>query len=109
MVSYFVRYRGQAADSAAFTGYYAQNHAAILKRIPEIRSLVLHTPLTSGDPFPVNPGGSLLLAQMIFDNPKALDAALRSDARRDARDDFSRFPAFEAEVTHEAMVARVIF
>ena len=34
---------------------------------------------------------------------------LRSQARRLARDDFQRFPPFEGEVTHEAMIGKVIF
>ena len=53
--------------------------------------------------------GSVLLAQMVFDSPGDLDAALRSPARAQARDDFHRFPPFEGEVTHEAMVGKVIF
>ena len=109
MVSYFVRYKGEAADPAAFAQYYAGQHAAVLKRFPGIRSLVLHTPQSWSDPFPVNPGGSLLLAQMTFDDVATLDAALRSEARKDARADFVRFPAFSGEVTHEAMQTRVIF
>ena len=109
MVSYFVRYRGVAADPAAFVGYYSDRHAAILRRFPGIRSLILHTPQAWSDPFPVKPAGSLLLAQMTFDNAHALDVALRSEARKDARDDFARFPAFEGEVTHQAMKAEVIF
>ena len=108
MVSYFVRYRGSAADPSAFTSYYAEKHAAILKRFPGLRSLILHMPAAWNDPFPVNPGGSLLLTQMVFDNPQALDAALRSEARTEARADFSRFPQFQGEVTHEAMTARPI-
>jgi hypothetical protein len=38
-----------------------------------------------------------------------LDAALRSQPRRQARDDFQRFPTFASEVTHEAMNGRVVF
>ena len=51
----------------------------------------------------------MLLAQMTFDTPAALDAALRSDARRAAREDFAPLPAFDGEVTHEALAAEVIF
>jgi uncharacterized protein (TIGR02118 family) len=109
MVSYFVRYRGVAADPAGFFDYYSGRHAAILKRFPGIRSLILHAPQPWTDPFPVNPGGSVLLAQMTFDHAQALDTALRSEARREAREDFSHFPAFEGEVTHQAMKSKVIF
>ena len=109
MVSYFVRYRGSSPDPAAFLAYYRERHARLLKEFPAIRSLVLHTPAASHDPFPVRPAGTMLLAQMKFDSAADLDAALGSDARRRARDDFANFPRFEAEVTHEALSAEVIF
>jgi hypothetical protein len=44
-----------------------------------------------------------------FDTTADLDTALKSDARREARADFGRFPAFAGEVTHQAMTAKVIF
>jgi uncharacterized protein (TIGR02118 family) len=109
MVSYFVRYRGTSADPDAFRDYYATQHADVLRGLPGIRSLVLHAPVAWSDPCPINPGGTLLLAQMTFDTPTALDAALRSPSRQEARADFARFPRFAAEVTHEAMSAAVIF
>jgi uncharacterized protein (TIGR02118 family) len=109
MVSYFIRYRGTAADPAGFAAYYETRHAAVLKRMPGIRSLVMHAPTAWHDPCPVKPAGSLLLAQMVFESADALDAALLSAARQEARDDFHRFPPFDGEVTHEAMTAKVVF
>ena len=109
MVSYFVRYRGSSRDFEAFQSHYETRHAAILQSFPNIRSLVLHLPAAWTDPFPVRRGESLLLAQMVFNSPADLDAALRSEARKAARDDFYRFPPFEGEVTHEAMSGKVIF
>jgi hypothetical protein len=46
---------------------------------------------------------------MQFDSASDLNAALRSQARAQARDDFQRFPQFCGEVTHEAMTGRVVF
>ena len=109
MVSYFVRYRGRPADPAAFARYYEHAHGPILQRFPGIRSLILHAPTPWHDPFPVRDDGAALLAQMTFDTTADLDRALQSDARRAARDDFARFPAFDGEVTHQAMTAKVIF
>lgn len=109
MVSYFVRYRGNSPQPAAFLAYYRERHAQLLKQFPAIHSLVLHTPASFQDPFPIRRGGTMLLAQMIFDSAADLNAALRSDARRQARDDFSKFPQFDGEVTHEALSAEVIF
>lgn len=109
MMSYFVRYRGASPDPKAFQAYYESQHAEILKQFPNIRSLILHRATAWNDPFPVRPGGAMLLAQMQFDSADDLDGALRSQARRLARDDFRRFPPFDGEVTHEAMTGKVIF
>jgi uncharacterized protein (TIGR02118 family) len=108
-VSYFVRYQGRAADETAFIDYYVTQHAAVLVRFPRIRSLTLHRPVEWSDPFPVNPEGTRLLAQMTFDSPAALNAALASEARSQARDDFANFPRFDGTVTHQAMSSRIIF
>ncbi len=107
--SYFVRYRGKFAEPERFLEYYAGAHAGILAEFPGIRSLVLHRPATWRDPFAVNPGKAALMAQMSFDSAEALDAALASDARKRARDDFANFPEFEGTVSHQAMQAKVIF
>ena len=109
MVSYFVRYRGSSSDPDAFHAHYETRHSAILRQFPNIRSLILHRPTAWTDPFAVQRGETFLLAQMQFDNAGDLDAALASEARRQARDDFHRFPPFDGEVTHEAMSSRMVF
>jgi len=109
MVSYFVRYSGSSPEPAAFLAYYRDRHAPLLKEFPAIKSLVLRTPAVFQDPFPVRPAGTMLLAEMRFDSATDLNEALRSNARRRARDDFSHFPRFEGDVTHEALRAEVIF
>ena len=109
MVSYFVSYRGDSPDREAFLRHYAERHARVLAEFPGIRSLVLHTLAQWTDPVPVNPGGRLLLAQMSFDSTEALNAALASEARVRAREDFRSFPPFHGEITHQAMNSRKIF
>jgi uncharacterized protein (TIGR02118 family) len=109
MLSYFVRYRGSSLSPEGFAAHYETNHAEILRRFPGIRSLIVHRPADWTDPFPVTRGGTFLLAQMAFESSADLDLALRSPARREARDDFRRFPPFDGEVTHEAMHGKVIF
>lgn len=109
MVSYFVRYRGVSPDPGAFATHYENQHAAVLKQFPNIRSLILHRPAPWTDPFPARRGGTMLLAQMQFESAGDLDNVLCSPARRLARDDFQRFPPFDGEVTHEAMTGKVIF
>ena len=107
-VSYFVRYEGTAADAGEFVRYYREEHAAILRRFPGIRSIVLHTPIAWRDPFPVQPDRFLMLAQMIFDSREDLDRALGSEARAEARRDFARFPRFEGSVFHQAALTEEV-
>ncbi len=109
MVSYFVSYRGSSPAAEAFLRHYRGRHAEILKDFPGIQGLVLHTPVAWNDPYPVNPGGRLLLAQLQFGSVAALDAALASEARARAREDFRTFPVFDGTVTHQAMASSVIF
>lgn len=108
-VSYFVRYEGRSENNAAFIEYYRKTHAAILARFPGIRKLVLHVPMEWRDPCTVRKGNFELLAQMVFDSETALQAALESPARQDARDDFSNFPPFHGQVFHQAMVSEEVY
>jgi len=108
-VSYFVSYVGTSADGSAFHQRYLDRHAPILRDMPGIASLVLHRPVAWHDPFPVNPAGIHLLAQMVFPSPAALEAALQSEARRRAREDFARFPPFTGTVLHQAMQSQTVF
>ncbi len=104
-VSYYVRYHGEAVDKDAFLGHYRDVHVPHLLRFPGIRSVILHHAAASIDPFPVEPGGDLLLAEMVFDTIQDLDDALASKSRADARLDFASFPEFQGTITHQAMVA----
>ena len=109
MISYFVRYRGTSSDAKGFRDHYETRHAEILRRFPRIRSLIVHHPVMWRDPMPVRGGDTFLLAQMQFGTVEELDAALRSEARREARKDFEVFPVFSGEVTHEALAGKVVF
>lgn len=108
-VSYFVRYEGQAENHEAFVDYYRSTHAAILKRFPAIRKLVLHVPLEWNDPCPVRKGNFALLAQMVFDSAAELQTALESRERQEARGDFSNFPPFHGEIFHQAMASHEVY
>ena len=108
-VYYLVRYEGTPSDPERFHTHYATVHAGILRGMPGIRSLVLHHPVAWTDPFPVQPAGMHLLAQMVFDSASDLDRALASKARVRAREDFANFPPFEGTVCHQAMRQEVIF
>ena len=109
MISYFVNYDGQADDPQSFYDYYRDRHGEILSRFEGISGLLLHRPVEWNDPFSVNKGSSSLIAQMKFDSQAALDAALTSGAREEARRDFQNFPQFNGSVFHQAMKAEKVF
>ncbi|PPR09856.1 MAG: hypothetical protein CFH41_02239 [Alphaproteobacteria bacterium MarineAlpha11_Bin1] len=107
--SYIVRYQGTAANKSQFISHYQKKHAPILQRLPGIVALTLHQGAASSDPFPVNPDGNLLIAEMTFKDLPTLNNALASSARAEARHDFSNFPYFDGEVTHQAFMTERVF
>jgi uncharacterized protein (TIGR02118 family) len=108
-VSYFVRYQGMPAPADPFIDYYRTRHAAILADFPGIRSLTLHTPVGWTDRYPDNPDPPGFPAQMTFDSAAALAAALQSEARAGARDDFAKLPPVRGPVTHLATASERLF
>ena len=109
MVSYFVRYDGQAISPNLFLEYYRTKHASVLKQFDQIQGLTIHTPVEWMDPFPVQKGGASLLAQMHFDSIDALNKSLASEARGRARADSDNFPEFGGQIIHQALNAEQIF
>jgi len=108
-VSYFVRYDIESSDLDAFVRRYRDVHAPLVARWPGLRRMVLHTPLAWRDPFPVNPGKAVLMAQLEFESEAAMNAAFASPERAEAREDFERFPRFEGSVVHQAMAQHEVF
>ena len=108
-VSYFVRYDITAVDAQRFVERYRAVHVPLLARWPGIRRILLHTPREWHDPFAVNRGTTVLLAQLEFESLAAMEAALASEGRAAAREDFTRFPPYEGSVVHQAMVQDEVF
>ena len=108
-VSYFVRYQGKPDDPAAFLDYYRRTHAGFMRAFPGVRSAILHHPVSWTDPVPVKPDARFMLAQVVFDDAAALNAALQSEARLRSRADFANMPRFAGEVTHQACAAEILF
>ena len=71
--------------------------------------MVLHTPVDWKDPFPVNRGKAVLMAQLEFDSLESMNRAFASRERAAARDDFKRFMTFDGTVTHQGMQAEEVF
>ena len=108
-ISYFIRYEGAARDQQAFLTYYREHHLPILAELPGILRIVLHDPLDWQDSVAVIRDRFFLLAQMEFASREDLAVALKSDARREARRDSSRFPQFDGAVFHQAAWSTEVF
>ena len=108
-VSYFVRYDIAVAELDAFLRRYREVHVPLVSTWPGLRRMVLHTPLAWRDPFPVNAGKAVLMAQLEFDSEKALNEALATRERAVARDDFQQFAKFEGKVIHQAMAQDEVY
>lgn len=108
-VSYFVRYDIDSADLDGFMRRYREVHVPLVARWPGLRRMVLHTPLAWRDPFPVNPGRAVLMAQLEFEDEAAMNAAFASRERAEAREDFKRFPRYDGTVVHQAMSQQEVY
>src|SRR5258706_2391130 len=108
-VSCFVRYDITVADLPSFLERYRKFHVPMVTNWPGLRRMVLHTPLEWKDPFPVNRGKAVLMAQLEFDSLEAMNAAFASRERAEAREDFKRFMTFEGSVTHQGMAIEEVW
>jgi uncharacterized protein (TIGR02118 family) len=104
-VSYFVRYDIDVRDTEAFIRRYREVHVPLVSRWPGLQRMVLHTPLAWQDPFPVNRGRAVLIAQLEFETEEAMNRAFASPERAAAREDFKQFMTFDGKVTHQAMAS----
>jgi uncharacterized protein (TIGR02118 family) len=108
-VSYFVRYDISAPDVKGFVERYKKIHVPMVASWPGLRRMIVHTPVDWQDPFPVNRGRAVLLAQLEFESEEAMNRAFASPERAAAREDFKRFMTFEGTVTHQAMASEEVF
>ena len=102
-ISYFVRYDIAAPDLPAFLERYRALHVPLVATWPGLQRMTIHTPVDWRDPFPVNRGKAVLLAQLEFETEEAMNQTFASRERALAREDFMRFVTFEGTVTHQAM------
>jgi uncharacterized protein (TIGR02118 family) len=108
-VSCFVRYDIAVTDLKGFLERYRKVHVPAVTSWPGLRRMVIHTPVDWKDPFPVNRGKAVLMAQLEFESEAAMNAAFASRERAEARDDFKRFPRFDGTVVHQAMAQEEVF
>ena len=108
-VSYFVRYDISAPELNGFLERYKKVHVPLVTSWPGLVRMSIHTPLAWNDPFPVNRGKAVLMAQLEFDSLEAMNAAFASPQRARAREDFQRFMTYEGTVTHQAMATEEVW
>ena len=108
-VSYFVRYDIDAPDLKGFLERYRKVHVPLVAKWPGLQRMTMHMPADWKDPFPVNRGKAVLMAQLEFGSIEAMDKAFASRERAEAREDFKRFMTFEGTVTHQAMRSEEVF
>ncbi len=102
-VSYFVVYPNTAADRADFLGYYTAHHPPLLGQLPGIRATILYEPTDISAPLGLVRADHMLICDISFDSPAALNASLQSDVRKRLREDYHRFPSFAGDPVHSAM------
>lgn len=108
-VSCFVRYDIAVSDLQGFLERYRKAHVPMVTSWPGLQRMLLHTPLDWKDPFPVNRGKAVLVAQLEFDSLETMNAAFASPARARAREDFQHFMKYEGTVTHQAMASEEVW
>jgi uncharacterized protein (TIGR02118 family) len=108
-ISYFVRYDIAVPDLPAFVERYRRVHVPLVATWPGLRRMTIHTATDWQDPFPVNKGKAVLMAQLQFDDHQSLQNAFSSPERAAAREDFRKFMTFEGTVTHQAMTTEEVF
>ena len=81
-------------DPAAFDAHYRDVHTPIVRRYPGLRELRLSRASgVGGRPSPV-----YLMAEMLFDDREALEAAMASDAGRESGRDLRNFAGAGVQV-----------
>ncbi len=108
-VSFVVRYYRPIEREQEFTDYYIGHHPPIMTRFPRIRNIYCYLPVALPEAFAVARSGCFLGNEIVFDSNEDLNAALNSDARHELREDYKHFLPHQGEVTHHAMLRRVLF
>ncbi|MBI3704457.1 MAG: EthD family reductase [Rhizobiales bacterium] len=101
--SYSVRYHRPAEDEARFVDFYLASHPPLLARLPNVRNVICYLPVQGIDPAGLPSADYMLGNEVVFDSIEAFNAAMASEARRQLRADFSRFPRFTGRNTHHPM------
>jgi uncharacterized protein (TIGR02118 family) len=101
--SYSVRYHRPAEDEARFVDFYLTSHPPLLARLPDVRNVICYLPVQGIEPAGLPSADYMLGNEVVFDTIEAFNTAMASEARRELRADFARFPRFTGPNTHYPM------
>lgn len=101
--SYFVEYTGITNNDTAWCNHYIKNHVELMKKLPNIKQIVVHTPLAWIYPEGTHIFRSLLCNRVSFQTKRDFESALKSSVRDEMREDYKKFPRFDGICTHYAM------
>lgn len=106
--TYMVAYEGEAEDRIAWLAHYIVSHTPIMARFPGIRQVEVYTRLDWLGFLPWPRVDYMQRNKVVFDSPKALDAALNSPVRHEMRADFKTFPPFAGKNSHYPFATETI-
>ncbi len=95
-------YQGRPEDPEAFLRFYIEDHLPIMRTLPGLQGIEIELGAEGGDPY-ANEAGLFMIARFLFNSLDELRAALRSEAREQARRDRANFPPFHGSVRHQAV------
>ncbi|MEJ2119532.1 MAG: hypothetical protein P8Z76_02280 [Alphaproteobacteria bacterium] len=102
---YFLVFSGPAEAGAAFRAWFAEGPSHALAALDGLRAYDLYTPEASHDPYLDDGPGPLAMAQLYFDDLRALEAALASSGFPAAAARCEGTPIEGLTAVHEAMEA----
>lgn len=101
MVRFSVIYEGKPEDPAAFDAYYWTQHLPTVTRWPRVRRIEVARG-RPGDPI-------YQVADIYFDTPEDLEAALASPERQVSAEDVKRFPPFHGQIRRQVFEVRPFY
>ena len=99
-ISYVVRYSQPILDEKKFVKFYLTHHPQVLAHMPAIRNILCYVPLNWDDPLDLPNSNYIVGNEVVFDSLKDLKMALKSNARKRAREDMMANPVRPGPVTH---------
>ena len=99
-ISYVVRYSRPILDEKKFVEFYLTHHPQILAHMPAIKNILCYVPLDWDDCLNFPNSDYIVGNEVVFDSLEHLNLALKSNARKRAREDMMANPIRSGPVTH---------